>query len=626
MNQDWSLSAQAALDALPAQVFSLAPDLRYIAANAAHTSFIDREFHDIVGKTVDAVIPGGVATGIPDLCRRALVDGRRISGMVHMPDQMARHGTFVLTVTPLQEKNRPISGIICHAVEVGPGGMPTSASLAPVAPSTPSLSKADLLARNDRVDLPDIFTDFPISAIRYILNAIPYGIVVIDKNKRIRFINDVALTLSGYRSDDDLLGRTCHRVLCPTEMDHCPVMDFGISFDRTERKLLTESGIEIPVLKTGLWINLGGEDFLLETFIDLRNTKELAEAYQKSEERYQTFFENTGSGMVIFDENGKILLTNDEMHRITGKDNTFFGEKPSFFSMVAPKDRERLLEEHHRRFVFAQTESRASAETEFRLLSHDESIRNIRATVVVIPGTRISVASLIDITDLRKTEAALMLANQKLVTLSRISRHDISNQLTALLLILEYVQHTLDRPIAIEGEADLLGRAITLVNSTQLELDFAREYERVGIEKPVWVNLNDTVTTVGRDPLFSGISIRSTVPATLAVFCDAMFNRVLHTLFENAMRHGDGLSEISLSFEDRQTVGVLIIRNDGIGIPAENMPPVFAEGYGKHTGLGLFIIQSVLGLTGITIQESSENTEGTSFEISIPKENYRYDE
>ncbi|NLO77635.1 MAG: hypothetical protein GX097_03980 [Methanomicrobiales archaeon] len=79
--------------------------------------------------------------------------------------------------------------------------------------------------------------------------------------------------------------------------------------------------------------------------------------------------------------------------------------------MVAPKDRERLLEEHHRRFVFAQTESRASAETEFRLLSHDESIRNIRATVVVIPGTRISVASLIDITDLRKTEAALMLAN-----------------------------------------------------------------------------------------------------------------------------------------------------------------------------------------------------------------------
>ncbi|NLO77636.1 MAG: HAMP domain-containing histidine kinase [Methanomicrobiales archaeon] len=164
------------------------------------------------------------------------------------------------------------------------------------------------------------------------------------------------------------------------------------------------------------------------------------------------------------------------------------------------------------------------------------------------------------------------------------------------------------------------------MNSTQLELDFAREYERVGIEKPVWVNLNDTVTTVGRDPLFSGISIRSTVPATLAVFCDAMFNRVLHTLFENAMRHGDGLSEISLSFEDRQTVGVLIIRNDGIGIPAENMPPVFAGGYGKHTGLGLFIIQSVLGLTGITIQESSENTEGTSFEISIPKENYRYDE
>ncbi len=625
MNQYWSPSVQTALDALPAQVFFLAPDLRYIAANVAHARFIDREFDTIVGKPVDAVIPGGVATGIPDLCRRALVDGRRISGMVHMPDRMARHGTFVLTVTPLQEKNCPIRGIICHAVEVGPGGMPASASLAPVAATAPSLSKADLLARNDRVNLPDIFTDFPTSAIRYILNAIPYGIVIIDMNKRIRFINDVALTLSGYRSDDDLLGRICHRVLCPTEMDHCPVMDFGMSFDRTERKLLTESGIEIPVLKTGLSINLEGEDFLLETFIDLRNTKELAEAYQRSEQRYQTIFENTGSGMIIYDENGKILLTNNEMHRITGKDSTFFGERPSIFSMVAPEDRKRLLEEHGR-FIFAQTGSRKSAETEFRLLSHDGSVRNIRATVVVIPGTRTSVASLIDITDLRNTEAALILANQKLVTLGRISRHDINNQLTALLLILEYLQHTLDHPIGIEGEADLLGRAISLVNSTQLELDFAREYERVGIEKPVWVNLNDTVKAVARDPLFSSIMILSTVPATLAVFCDAMITRVLHNLFENAMRHRDGLSEISLSFEDRQTVGVLTIRDHGLGIPDAKKPNIFAEGFGKHTGLGLFIIQSVLGLTGITIEETGVHTEGTAFEISIPKENYRYDE
>jgi PAS domain S-box-containing protein len=625
MNHTWSLSVQAALDALPAQVFSLAPDLRYIAANIAHTTFIDRELDTIIGKPVDAIIPGGVATGIPDLCRRALTDGRRISGMVHMPDRMARHGTFVLTASPLQEKNCPISGIICHAVEVGPGGMPASASLAPVAPNAPSLSKADLLARDDRVDLPDIFTDFPTSAIRYILNAIPYGIVIIDMNKRIRFINDVALTLSGYRSDDDLLGRICHRVLCPTEMDHCPIMDFGMSFDRTERKLLTESGIEIPVLKTSLSINLGGEDFLLETFIDLRKTKELADAYQRSEERYQTFFENTGSGMLIYDESGNILLTNGKMHEITGRDRIFFRERPSIFSMVAPEDQERLFEEHVR-FISTQTGSKKSSETEFRLLSFDGSIRNIRATVGVIPGTRISIASLIDITDLRKTEAALMLANQKLVTLNRISRHDINNQLTAVLLILEYLQHTHDRPIGIRGEPDLLGRAISLVNSTLLQADFTREYESVGVEAPAWINLNDTVTAVAGDPLFSGIRIDSTLPATLEVLCDAMITKVFYNLFENAMRHGDGVTEISLSFEERQNVGVLTIRDDGIGIPDEKKPHIFTEGFGKNTGLGLFIIYSVLALTDITIKETGVYTEGAAFEISIPKKNYRYDE
>lgn len=545
--------------------------------------------------------------------------------MICVADRLSRPGTFVFTVSPLGEADGAVTSLICHAFEVGPGGMPESAYMAAVCPGAPGLSKADLLGRNDRVNLPDIFADFPSSAIRYILNAIPYGIVIIDMNKRIRFINEMALELSGYRSNDDLLGRICHRLLCPTEMDHCPILDFGMSFDRTERKLLTESGIEIPVLKTGLRINLGGEDLLLETFIDLRNTKELAAAYQRSEERYQTIFENTGSGMLIYDETGTILLANKEMQQITGRNGAFFQDRPSVFSLVSPEDGD-MFREEHARLISKTNVNRASAETEFRMIALDGSHHHIHATIVVIPCTSISVASLIDITSLRNTEVALVLANKKLKTLSSITRHDISNQLTALLLILELVQSQIDEPIGIEGEEDLLGRGVSLIHSIQSQIDFASEYESVGVEKPLWLNLFDVARGVAADAAFSGIRFQCAIPPMLSVFCDAMITKVCYNLFENAVRHGGSVTEISLSFVEKKDTGVFTIRDNGDGVPDGKKSSIFAEGFGEHTGFGLFLIQSILEITGLSIQETGVYTEGAVFEITIPKGSYRFDE
>lgn len=619
----YPFSLSETLDALPAQVFSLTPGLTYIAANAAHTSYIDRAPADISGKHVADVIHGAANSGITELCLRALAGGEKTSGMVHMSDRTARPAAFVLTVSPVFGEDNTTTGLICHAIEVGPGGMPESASLAAVEPNAPGLSKADILSRNDRVDLPDIFDKFSIPTFKYILNTIPYGIVIIDMNKRIRFINRMALELSGYRTDDDLLGRICHRILCPTEMDQCPILDFGMSFDRTERKLLTESGIEIPVLKTGLRINIGGEDLLLETFIDLRNTQELAAAYQRSEERYQTIFENTGSGMLIFDEKGTILLANEEMRAITGRDGAYYLAGPSIFSLMAAEDRDRLQEEHKRR-TSSPNRIKTSEKTEFRILSADGSTRNIHATVGVIPGTTISVAALNDITDLRKIEAALMLANRKLTTLTRITRHDISNQLTALMLILDIIRGQLDEPIGITGEEDLVGRAISVVESIQSQADFASEYETLGVKKPVWTPVCQTIAKIATEPLFAGIRFSCTISPALSLFCDAMIAKVFYNLFENALRHGGGVTEITLSFVETAAGGILFIRDNGKGIPDEEKPRIFEEEYGKNTGLGLFMIRSILDITGFSIEETGVCSEGATFAITIPKENYRF--
>ena len=44
--------------------------------------------------------------------------------------------------------------------------------------------------------------------------------------------------------------------------------------------------------------------------------------------------------------------------------------------------------------------------------------------------------------------------------------------------------------------------------------------------------------------------------------------------------------------------------------------------FGKNTGLGMFLVQEILSLTGITIKETGVPGTGARFEINIPNGKY----
>ena len=75
----------------------------------------------------------------------------------------------------------------------------------------------------------------------------------------------------------------------------------------------------------------------------------------------------------------------------------------------------------------------------------------------------------------------------------------------------------------------------------------------------------------------------------------------------------------------RETGGTLriIYEDDGNGISAEDKARLFSKGFGKHTGLGLFLSREILAITGITISENGEPGNGARFEIVVPKGVYR---
>ena len=69
---------------------------------------------------------------------------------------------------------------------------------------------------------------------------------------------------------------------------------------------------------------------------------------------------------------------------------------------------------------------------------------------------------------------------------------------------------------------------------------------------------------------------------------------------------------------------VIIIEDDGRGISGEDKSLLFTKGFGRHTGLGLFLSREILSITGITITETGESGKGARFEITVPDGGFRF--
>lgn len=80
---------------------------------------------------------------------------------------------------------------------------------------------------------------------------------------------------------------------------------------------------------------------------------------------------------------------------------------------------------------------------------------------------------------------------------------------------------------------------------------------------------------------------------------------------------------IRFLFHETDTGAAVIYEDNGTGIPAEDKERIFRRGFGKHTGLGLFLSREILAITGIVIRETGEPGTGARFELLVPREMFR---
>ena len=379
----------------------------------------------------------------------------------------------------------------------------------------------------------------------------------------------------------------------------------------------------------------------LET--NLNELKERDEALQKSEHKYRTLVENIPQNIFLKDLNSVYVSCNENYastlnirpEEITGKtDYDFF---PGECAEKYRADDKRLMSA-------GQTEEIVE---QFLLNGKMRWINTIKTPVKDIDGSITGIQGIFwDITDkkradedlrklyselehrvaertadLRLAQEALYQANKKLNLLSGITRHDITNQLHALSGYLEISKISVGDPVV---TLEYIAKEEKIADTLAHQISFTKEYEDLGVNAPMWQNVNLIVKSIITRLPMRNISVDAGDP-DLEVFADPLLEKVFYNLIDNALRYGgEQMTTLRVKNRDDNCDLVIIVEDDGNGISAGDKRKLFTKGFGKQTGLGLFLSRENLSNTGITITETGEPGKGARFEMLVPKGAYRF--
>jgi PAS domain S-box-containing protein len=248
-------------------------------------------------------------------------------------------------------------------------------------------------------------------------------------------------------------------------------------------------------------------------------------------------------------------------------------------------------------------------------------------------GEFVGVASIAaDITLQKNTEADLTFSlvslsnsldkieelNEKLRVVGGLTRHDVRNKLSAVTgyaYILKK-KHG-DQADVVDG----LSRMEQAVQETTRIFDFAKMYEQIGVEELTYIDVEEKLKEAVA--LFSG-----PIPTIindchgLTVLADSFLRQLFFNFIDNTRKHGVKTTIIRVYFEKADQDSLkLVYEDDGVGVPSENKPRLFKEGYstGGSTGFGLFLTKRMMDVYDWQIQENGTPGEGAKFTITIPK-------
>jgi PAS domain S-box-containing protein len=217
-----------------------------------------------------------------------------------------------------------------------------------------------------------------------------------------------------WKKEESDFFRQCDREV----MDNCkPMLNIEepqLQADGREAIILTS---KVPLM------DADGDVFgILGIYADITDRKSMEEILRKSEARYRTIFENTGSSTIIVEEDLGITMANAQFERLSGYHKKDLRGKKNLIDFIPEDDRRRVQEFHRLRMI---DPSAAPKNYELTFTNKNRKQSEIYITVALIPGTSRSVVSILDISELKENERELKRQKELLDNTNKALEHKL---------------------------------------------------------------------------------------------------------------------------------------------------------------------------------------------------------
>lgn len=406
-----------------------------------------------------------------------------------------------------------------------------------------------------------------------------------------------------------------------------PSSDTGSEFQMEHRIIRRDGEIRTIIVRVGVSQDSGGQDISVHgANQDITDRKRAEAELQQSQYLLAEATEMAHMADWEFDASTGVFTFNDRFYALYG---TTAGREGGYQmpaevyarEFTHPDDQSMVGEEIAK--ALSAPDSGYFSLREHRIIRRDGEVRwitvRIRVTKDAEGRTIKTHGANQDITDRKNMEEAIRQANKKLSLLSGITRHDINNQLLALNGFVSLLQHD----ITDTAYKKYFSRITEASKNIAEMIRFTKEYEKIGTGAPVWQDLTTVIAAAGKGIIPGQFTLKNDLPATTELFADPMLEKVFFNLLDNAVRHGERVTEIHVSSRPAGGNLVIVWEDNGVGIAADEKERIFERGFGKNTGLGMFLVREILSLTGIPIVETGEPGRGARFEMTVPHGSWR---
>lgn len=317
-------------------------------------------------------------------------------------------------------------------------------------------------------------------------------------------------------------------------------------------------------------VTISGEDELTDLATSI-NSSLLAlhkseKSLEESEKKYRSIFENTGTAMIIIEEDTTISLVNRTFERFLNLGKDEIEGEIRWIDIIVPADKDRV-----RGYHIIREDSNISQgiipKTYEVMVNVGDDTRDFFATYDRIPGTKRSLISLIDITDRKRAEGLLKDSLREKELLLREIHHRVKNSLQIISSLLSLQASEVDDEYIVERYRESENRIHTIA------LIHESLYQSTDISS---VNFKNYVDILMEDMMHSyqashriktalnlgdyNLNIETAIPVGL----------IINELVSNALKHAfkyDEEGEINLSLDKNGDFYCLTIRDDGAGLP-----------------------------------------------------------